>query len=64
MEEACKLMLKYLMIDELMTEHCYRGQSEKKAFTCYGSIINCMQGNPIRIGFEHFQFEKHELSEL
>lgn len=44
MDDACKAMLKFLMTDEVTTQHCYRGQSEKAAFSTYTNIVQCMLG--------------------
>ncbi len=46
-DEAVKLMLKFLMTDDLQDGHCYRGQSEKTGFCNYSAILQCILGKCI-----------------
>lgn len=43
MEDAVKLILKYLMTDEVLSAHCCKGHgSKKKRFLDYDSLVQTM----------------------
>lgn len=42
-DDAVKLMLKFLMTDEILAAHCCKGHgSKKKRFLDYGSLVQTM----------------------
>lgn len=43
-DEGLKLASKELISDEVLSSHCYRGQSDKVSFLKYGSLLKGFQG--------------------